>query len=79
MKPTTPFAKAADQMRLRGIAIERSQVPPAGRVMFCRGRGILGHGDVAELGDFLAIPKDADTVCVAAADYDDVINWRDGR
>lgn len=74
MKPSVPFAKA-DQQRLRELKIHQSQIPPAGRVMFCRGREILGHGDVSKLGDFLYIPKRADTVCISAADFPDVREW----
>lgn len=64
---------------MRELTFEQSQIPPAGRMMFRRGRRILGHGDVSKLGEFLCIPKDADTVCLAAADFDDVKNWRDGK
>lgn len=74
MKPAAPFAKT-DQQRMRSLTFERSQVPPPGRVMFCRGHRILSHGDVGKLGDFLYIPKEADTVCVSAADYNDVKEW----
>jgi hypothetical protein len=47
----------------------------AGRVIFCKGRSVLGYGDVEKLGDFLAIPKQADTVCVAHDDWSDLKNW----
>ncbi len=75
MKPAVPFAKAADQTRLRTMSIESSQVPPAGRVMFWSGRKLLGYGDVSRLGDFMAIPKNADTICISASDYPDVREW----
>lgn len=75
MKPSVSFAKAADQMRIRLLKLQRSAMPPPGRVMFWRGRKLLGHGDVAKLGDFLAIPKDADTVYASDADYDDLKAW----
>ena len=74
MKPATPFAKA-DQARMRDLKFEQSQIPAPGRVMFCRGRRVLGHGDLGKLGDFLYVPKQADTVCVSAADFDDVKEW----
>lgn len=74
MKPAVAFAKA-DQTLLRQLKFERSAVPEPGRVLFCRGRRILGYGDVSKLGDFLYIPKYADTVCVSAADYPDVREW----
>lgn len=75
MTPAIPFARAADQVHLRSLKLERSQIPPAGRVMFCRGRKILGHGDVGKLGEFLYIPKGVDTLSLSAADYDDVKAW----
>ena len=74
MKPAVPFTKA-DQTRLRQLKLEQSQVPGPGRVMFCRGRSILGYGDVSKLGDFLYIPKYADTICLSQADFDDVRGW----
>lgn len=74
MKPAIAFAKA-DQQRMRSLNWEQSQIPPAGRVMFRRGRGIIGYCDVAKLGDFMAIPKNADTVCLSAADFADVKEW----
>lgn len=79
MKPAVPFARAADQMRLRLLTLEKSQIPPPGRVMFRRGRRIIGHGDVAKLGDRRAIPDEADTVCVSVTDFPDVKEWLDGR
>jgi hypothetical protein len=36
---------------------------------------VLGYGDVSRLGDFLYIPKNTDTLCVSAADYDDLREW----
>lgn len=74
MKPAIPFAKA-DQTRFRSLQLHQSQVPVPGRVMFCRGRAVLGYGDVEKLGDFLYIPKYTDTVCVSAADWPDIKGW----
>jgi hypothetical protein len=74
MRPAVDFYKA-DQTRLRSLKLERSQVPAPGRVMFCRGRKVLGHGDVARLADFYHIPKNADTLCLSPADFDDVREW----
>jgi hypothetical protein len=73
MKPTVPFAKAADQTQLRLLTFRESLVPPPGRVMFWH--KLLDHGDVAKLGDFMAIPKHCDIVSVAKADYPDVREW----
>lgn len=72
--PATPFTKA-DQTQLRSLKFEQSAMPPAGRVMFWRGRKLLGYGEVSKLGDFMAIPKNADTVSVSAVDYPDVREW----
>jgi hypothetical protein len=74
MKPALAFAKA-DQQRLRQLKLEQSQVPAPGRVIFCRGRAVLGYGDVSKLGEFLYIPKHADTICLSSADLDDVRGW----
>lgn len=74
MIPATPFTKA-DQTRMRSLTFERSGTATPGRVIFCKGRSVLGYGDVSKLGDFLYIPKQADTVCVSAADFDDVKGW----
>lgn len=74
MKPSVDFHKA-DQMRLRSLRLERSSIPAPGRVMFCRGRKVLGHGDVGKLADFQYIPKGADTLCLSSADFDEVHGW----
>jgi hypothetical protein len=74
MIPATPFTKA-DQTRLRSLKLEQSGTATPGRVIFCRGRSVLGYGDVSKLGDFLYIPKSADTVCVSGADWSDVKGW----
>jgi hypothetical protein len=74
MKPAGAFS-AVDQTRFRRLALEPSQVPAPGRVMFCRGRKVLGYGDVSKLADFFYVPKDADTLCLSAADFVDVKGW----
>lgn len=74
MRPAVPFTKA-DQMRLRQLKLAQSEVPGPGRLMFCRGRKILGYGDVSKLGDYRYIPDRADAVCLSAADYSDVKEW----
>lgn len=75
MTPTTAFSKVPDQLRIRLLKLERSAMPQPGRVMFWRGRHIIGHGDVAKLGETRAIPKDADTISASDADYDDLKAW----
>lgn len=76
MQPAVPFSKVPDQFRLRSLKLEQSMVPQPGRVMFCRGRKIIGYGDVGELGERGVIPDAADTICIAAADFEDVRSWR---
>lgn len=76
MTPAVPFSKVPDQFRLRSLKLEASMVPQPGRVMFCRGRKIIGYGDVGKLGDRGVIPDQADTVCISTADFDDVRSWR---
>lgn len=74
MTPAVPFAKA-DQTRLRQLKLEQSNVPAPGRLMFCQGRKILGYGEVSKLGDFRYIPSRADTLCLSAADFEDIMRW----
>jgi hypothetical protein len=74
MRPAVDFYKA-DQTRLRQLKLERSQVLEAGRLMFCRGRSIIGYGHVGRLANFNYIPKNADTICLSPADFDDVREW----
>lgn len=76
MTPAVPFSKASEQTRLRFMKLESSMVPQPGRVMFCRGRKIIGYGDVGKLGDRGTIPDQADTICISAADFEDVRSWR---
>jgi hypothetical protein len=74
MKPAAAFT-TADQTRLRQMKLENNPMPGAGRVMFCQGRKILGFGEVSKLADFLYIPKNADTLCLSPADFEDVRGW----
>jgi hypothetical protein len=74
MKPARTLS-ITDRYRLKELEFEQSQVPTPGRVMFCRGRSILGYGDVVHLGEFLYVPKRTDTICLSAADYADVKVW----
>ncbi len=61
--------------RLKELTLERSQAVTPGRVMWCQGRKVMGYGDVADLANVLKIPKGANTVCVSAADFEDIKGW----
>lgn len=66
---TIASMSVTDFYRLTALRLERSQVVPAGRVIWCRGRKLLGYGQLSNLS---VIPKEADTVCLSSADYDAV-------
>jgi hypothetical protein len=55
-----------DRYRLRELNPQSSAIVPAGRVMCCRGRKILGYRDLAQVA---TLPRDTDTVCLSPADY----------
>jgi hypothetical protein len=61
--------------RLLDLKWEKSQAVPPGRVMLCRGRKVLGYCGVLDLPRVHLIAAKADTVCLAAADFDDVKGW----
>lgn len=62
LQPTTRY-------RLRAMTLEISGVVPDGKVMWCRGRKVLGYGAVGELNKPHRIPDSADTACFSAKDY----------
>lgn len=64
-----------DRYKLKALTLEQSQVLPAGKIWWCRGRAIVNYGTLADLGNVFAIPRSADTLCVAAADYETVKEW----
>lgn len=74
---TAPGIKLSVTQRyaLKDMKLERSQAIPAGRVMFCQGRRVLGFADVTELHRARFLAPKADTLCLAAADFDDVKAW----
>lgn len=74
MKPA-PLKLAGDRLRFRELALLQVGTVPAGRVMWCHGRKVLGYADVAKLGNIFAIPKGADTLCVSASDFSDLKEW----
>lgn len=55
-----------DRYRLRELNPLPTLVVPAGRVMCCRGRKVLGYCDIDKLA---GIRRDTDTVCLAPTDY----------
>ena len=77
MKPP-PFKLDGDRTVFQELTLQRLGTVPPGRVMFCRGRKVLGYADVASLGNIFAIPKGADTMCVLAEDLGDIEGWLAG-
>jgi len=75
MTAPTVTLSVTDRYRLKDLDWQESQIVQAGKVMFCRGRQVLGYAKVADLGRVSALPTGADTACVSAADYDDVRRW----
>jgi hypothetical protein len=74
MKPP-PFKLDGDRTVFKQLTLQHTNTVPAGRVMWCRGRQVLGYNDVSQLGNIFAIPKGADTLCVSPADYDEIMSW----
>lgn len=74
MKPTATLS-VTDRQRWKGLELQRTGTVTPGRVMFCRGRKIMGYADVATLGDIFQIPKGADILCVSLEDADDIKAW----
>ncbi len=75
---SAPSAKLTVTQRyaLKDMSFERSGAVPAGRVMFCKGRKILGYGDVTDLERVKTLTdRGVTTVCLSATDYDDVKRW----
>lgn len=74
---TAPAAKLSitDRYKLKELDWQRSQVVQPGKVMWCRGRKVLGYGKVEDLSRVTLIPSKADTVCLSAVDYADVMVW----
>jgi hypothetical protein len=74
MRPP-PFKLSGDRTVFKELELQQTGTVPAGRVMFCRGRKVLGYADVATLGNIFMIPKGADILCVALEDADDFKEW----
>ena len=74
MKPAgTPSVTI--RYKLKEFGLTRLGTVPAGRVMFCQNRKVLGYGDVANLARIFDIPRGTTEICLSAADYDDVKGW----
>jgi hypothetical protein len=74
MKPAAVLS-VTDRQRWRELELQRTGTVTPGRVMFCRGRKVLGYADVATLGNVFFIPKSADTLCVSLEDADEIKEW----
>jgi hypothetical protein len=72
--PSTTLG-VTDRYTLKEFTLERSAGVIGGRLMWCRGRKIVGYGNVVDLPKIFAIPKGADTIVLSAADFDDVKAW----
>jgi len=75
MTGALPRLSVTDRYRLKGLILEQSQIVPAGKLWWCRGRKIIQHGTIGDLARVALIPKEADTLCVSAADYPAVKGW----
>jgi hypothetical protein len=74
MKPDVALS-ITDRYRLKELTLEQSGTVPAGRVMWCRDRKVLGFGNVSDLPRIFGIPKGANRICLSAADFADVKEW----
>ena len=55
-----------DRERLLALKPTPSQVVPAGKIMWLRGRKIIGYGRIDQLA---VIPRDADGAVLSVADH----------
>jgi hypothetical protein len=60
VKPARTLS-VTDRCRLKELELQQAGTVPAGRVMWCRGRQVLGYADIGELVNVFAIPKGANT------------------
>jgi hypothetical protein len=74
MKPPRPIS-VTDRCRLKELELQQVSTVPAGRVMWCRDRKVMGFADIAGLANVFTIPKGANTICVSPADFADVKEW----
>ena len=74
MKPATTLT-VTDRYKLKEYALKPLGTVPAGRVMFCQGRKILGYANVPDLAQIFGIPRGTTEICVSSADYADIKEW----
>lgn len=67
----------AARYALRELNPWPSEIVPAGRVLFWRGRTRLGFGELANIAPHM-IPRGTDNVALARADYRAVMGEADG-
>jgi hypothetical protein len=74
MKPTGTLS-VTDRYRLKELMLEHSAAVTPGRLLWCRGRKVLGYSNVDDLSNVFLIPKGANTIVLSFADFDDVKAW----
>jgi hypothetical protein len=62
------------RQRLGELALEQRKVVPAGRVMLEKRRRVVGCCNLDDLVN-KSITERADTLCLSAADFNDVKEW----
>jgi hypothetical protein len=72
---TLPALSNTDRWKLKELTLEQSSILPAGKIMYCRGRKILGYASFETIGNVFAIPQRADTLAVSSADYEQIKGW----
>ncbi len=78
MTAPTATLTVTDRYRLKELAWEQSQVVPPGKVMWCRGRRVLGYCKLADLPRVSLIPPGATAACLSGTDFGDVRAWIEG-
>jgi hypothetical protein len=74
MRPAVNLS-ITDRYKLKELTLTKSMAVTAGRVMYCRGRKILGYADVADLAQIFGIPRGTTEICVSSADFADIKEW----
>lgn len=70
-----PRLSITDRAALKGLILEQSQVLHPGKVWFCQGRTIITRTNLSLMSAAVVVPSKADTICVAAIDYERVKGW----
>jgi hypothetical protein len=74
MKPSRTIG-VTDRTKLKELVFEKSAAVTPSRFLCCRGRKVLGYGNVDELWNVFIIPKATDTIVLSSDDYSDVKEW----